>query len=507
MGGCCSYEISCGGKVIRHNVGRDYGGHREQEEIVYGDCGARIRIRGSSRFVSMYSQQGSKGINQDALTVWENFTGEKDMIFCGVFDGHGPLGHKVSHFIRDNLPSKLSSSIKVSQQKKFSKYYDACAPYRGTSNEDNQNMTLASWECNLIKTFQEMDEDVAQYINTDSFSSGTTAVTVIQQGDHLIIGNLGDSRAILCTRGENDQLTPVQLTVDLKPDIPSEALRIQNCEGRVFAAVEESQVYRVYMPDEDCPGLAMSRAFGDFCLKDYGLISVPEVFYRKITKQDEFVVLASDGDAFNNKSRKVPTQKLLTYLSAILSIEIDFFYIQESYYDEHIVKVSNFFFQIWDVLSNTEVINIVASAPRRSMAAKMLVRHAVATWRYKHPSAKVDDCAAICLFLTDQPPPPPSSNCPSDINSSLLSRHRKQLPPLPHGSKSIKLEDTDTCLDDGKSSVVDLGQDITEGGFRGLSQANSVSNSKQPRISRVVSRRQSTSSSSQYNIDGGVEVH
>lgn len=49
------------------------------------------------------------------------------------------------------------------------------------------------------------------------------------------------------------------------------------------------------MPDEDCPGLAMSRAFGDFCLKDYGVISVPDVFYRKITKQDLFVVLATDG--------------------------------------------------------------------------------------------------------------------------------------------------------------------------------------------------------------------
>jgi serine/threonine protein phosphatase PrpC len=49
------------------------------------------------------------------------------------------------------------------------------------------------------------------------------------------------------------------------------------------------------MPDDDCPGLAMSRAFGDFCLKDYGLIASPDVFYRRITEQDEFVVLATDG--------------------------------------------------------------------------------------------------------------------------------------------------------------------------------------------------------------------
>lgn len=49
------------------------------------------------------------------------------------------------------------------------------------------------------------------------------------------------------------------------------------------------------MPDEDCPGLAMARSFGDFCLKDYGLIAVPEVVFRKISNKDEFIVLATDG--------------------------------------------------------------------------------------------------------------------------------------------------------------------------------------------------------------------
>lgn len=39
----------------------------------------------------------------------------------------------------------------------------------------------------------------------------------------------------------------------------------------------------------------MSRAFGDYCLKDFGLISVPEVTRRHITVRDQFVVLASDG--------------------------------------------------------------------------------------------------------------------------------------------------------------------------------------------------------------------
>lgn len=68
-----------------------------------------------------------------------------------------------------------------------------------------------------------------------------------------------------------------------------------SCNGRIFALEEEPRVFRVWMPDEDCPGLAMARSFGDFCLKDYGLIAVPEVVFRKISNKDEFIVLATDG--------------------------------------------------------------------------------------------------------------------------------------------------------------------------------------------------------------------
>jgi serine/threonine protein phosphatase PrpC len=58
---------------------------------------------------------------------------------------------------------------------------------------------------------------------------------------------------------------------------------------------DEPDVARVWLPNSDSPGLAMARAFGDFCLKKYGLISVPKVTYRRLTVKDEFVILATDG--------------------------------------------------------------------------------------------------------------------------------------------------------------------------------------------------------------------
>ncbi|XP_062094946.1 probable protein phosphatase 2C 65 [Humulus lupulus] len=374
MGGCCS---------SKHNRRRGgyfgddffeekaYEDDDEEDDMRYGEKGARIRLRGSSTYTSMYTQQGRKGINQDAMTIWENFTGEKDMVLCGVFDGHGPYGHKVARHVRDNLATKLS---KVIDQSKFNscKYGDVdLAADRdlnnNTSDDNNKDkdshgnddnnsnvvLSLSSWEACLIKSFKEMDEDLSLDSTIDSFCSGSTAVTVVKQGDNLIIANLGDSRAILGTRGDRNQLITVPLTVDLKPDIPSEAERIKKCKGRVFAADEEPDVCRIWMPEDDCPGLAMARAFGDFCLKDYGLISIPDVSYRRLTPNDQFVVLATDG--------------------------------------------------IWDALTNSEVVKIVGSAKKRSSAAKMVVNRAVRSWRCKYPGSRVDDCAVVILFFNDQP--------------------------------------------------------------------------------------------------------
>jgi serine/threonine protein phosphatase PrpC len=74
-----------------------------------------------------------------------------------------------------------------------------------------------------------------------------------------------------------------------------EAQRIKECQGRVFALHDEPEVMRVWLPFDNSPGLAMARAFGDFCLKDYGVIAVPEVTYRRLTDRDKFIILATDG--------------------------------------------------------------------------------------------------------------------------------------------------------------------------------------------------------------------
>lgn len=77
-----------------------------------------------------------------------------------------------------------------------------------------------------------------------------------------------------------------------------ESERITRAKGKVFSSSDEPGVYRIWMPNGETPGgpgLALSRAFGDYFIKDYGLISEPEVTQRNITRDDQFVILATDG--------------------------------------------------------------------------------------------------------------------------------------------------------------------------------------------------------------------
>lgn len=350
-----------------------------------GEDGGRICGNGCSDIACMYTQQGKKGTNQDAMILWEKFNSKSDAVLCGVFDGHGPYGHMVSRKVRDSLPVLLSTQWVDSpngdqngnnenghvngntpEEELIEEYWCGQSDVEGKETIPEKYLPLKKA---ILKSFKLLDKELKTYPSIDCFCSGTTAVTLIKQGPDLVIGNVGDSRALLATRDENNSLVPVQLTIDLKPNLPREAARIEQFNGRVFALQDEPEVARVWLPHCDTPGLAMARAFGDFCLKDFGLISVPDVFYHRITDRDEFVILATDG--------------------------------------------------VWDVLSNKEAIDIVAAAPSRATAARALVDCATRAWKLKYPTSKTDDCAVVCLYLDQKH----THNLPKTIDKEVKKPH------------------------------------------------------------------------------------
>ncbi|XP_039024253.1 probable protein phosphatase 2C 72 [Hibiscus syriacus] len=316
-----------------------------------------IASLGIQRLGSLYTKQGSKGLNQDAAILYQDY-GMEGVAFCGVFDGHGKNGHVVSNMVRNRLPSLLLSQ-KNALEKIISADEKKCqAKVDKTDIKSIQSKGFLNWQEACISAFKLLDKEIMLQENLDCSTSGTTAVVVVRQSEDLVIANVGDSRAVLGTMTENG-IKAVQLTTDLKPGLPSEAERIRYCKGRVLALKEEPHIQRVWLPHEDSPGLAMSRAFGDFLLKNHGIIAVPDVFHHHLTPNDQFIVLATDG--------------------------------------------------VWDVLNNEQVATIVLEAENEQAASRAVVEAATASWKKNFPSSKVDDCTVVCLFL--QKKQKPSSLC------------------------------------------------------------------------------------------------
>ncbi|KAL4297527.1 hypothetical protein GQ457_12G031540 [Hibiscus cannabinus] len=282
---------------------------------------------------SLYTKQGSKRLNQDAAIFYQDY-GMEGGAFCGVFDGHGKNGHIASNMVRNRLPSMLLGQKNALEKIKTTSDEKNCQhQVAKTDTKSLPSKGFLNWREACISAFKVLDKEIMLQENLDCSTSGTTAVVVVRQSEDLVIANLGDSRAVLGTMTESG-IKAVQLTTDLKPGLPREAERIRNCKGRT------------------CP---MSRAFGDFLLKNHGIIAVPDVFHYQLTHNDRFIVLATDG--------------------------------------------------VWDVLNNNQVATIVMEAENEQAAARAVVEAATASWKKKFPSSKVDDCTAVCLFLQKKQKP------------------------------------------------------------------------------------------------------
>lgn len=71
MGACCTKDYMFGGHMPYDKDEGDSNVGEDGEEVRRGEYGAIVRLNGSSAFSSMFTQRGKKGINQDAMTVWE----------------------------------------------------------------------------------------------------------------------------------------------------------------------------------------------------------------------------------------------------------------------------------------------------------------------------------------------------------------------------------------------------------------------------------------------------
>ncbi|XP_027173701.1 probable protein phosphatase 2C 27 [Coffea eugenioides] len=180
--------------------------------------------------------------------------GEEAISLYGVFDGHD--GKDAAQFVRDQLPRVIVE--------------DADFPLE--------------LEKVVTRSFLKTD---AAFANScflkPSQSSGTTALTAMIFGRSLLVANAGDCRAVLSRRG-----VAIEMSKDHRPCCMNERMRIESLGG--------------YIVDDYLNGsLGVTRALGDWHkgLKegDKGgpLTAEPELKLLTLTKEDEFLIIGSDG--------------------------------------------------------------------------------------------------------------------------------------------------------------------------------------------------------------------
>eukprot|EP00933_Yihiella_yeosuensis_P048306 TRINITY_DN4441_c0_g11_i1.p1 TRINITY_DN4441_c0_g11~~TRINITY_DN4441_c0_g11_i1.p1 ORF type:complete len:370 (+),score=71.71 TRINITY_DN4441_c0_g11_i1:54-1163(+) len=245
---------------------------------------------------------GMRPKNEDQhlmLCDWCPIDGVAGSLFA-VFDGHG--GSAVSIIMSRLLARKLKTVLE--------------ADVDGAKAWESEVGRRAAVE----QAFLELDQHLATKAVSHSCGSTCTAAIVwrsrvddetlanepkaepsaeadLTDRYKVLVANLGDSRGLLVRRGDNGQLCQVVAeTEDHKPENPEEEKRIVSCGGFVRRSYHGMGPLRVN------GDLAVSRAFGDFRLKDHydlplekqKVSSMPDI-YEFPCKAGDTVILACDG--------------------------------------------------------------------------------------------------------------------------------------------------------------------------------------------------------------------
>ena len=191
--------------------------------------------------------RGYRDYMEDKSRVVQNINGDKNShLFC-LFDGHG--GVNVSQFLQDN----------------FYKYVKEMLP-------------MSNPQENFKELFNTVDNKIKD-LNLLNIGSTACVIYITKENGKKVLysANIGDTRSVLISSNDYKRLS-----YDHRATDTNEYNRIVQSGGIVFAG-------RVYGT------LMLSRAFGDWELKSYGVISEPHVTKININENDKYVIMASDG--------------------------------------------------------------------------------------------------------------------------------------------------------------------------------------------------------------------
>ena len=181
---------------------------------------------------------------EDYILSLNNFNKESFRhLFC-VFDGHG--GDETAKLCVKRYPEIFSECLLEN-------------PF--------------DYELALKNSFNIMDQEIEKIENKEI---GNTGTIVFINNEMLYCANIGDSSC--CLLGKENEF----ITIEDKCTNNNEKIRIEKEGGKII--------------DERINGiLEISRCFGDYDLKNKGLISEPHITKKLIDNNLDYCILASDG--------------------------------------------------------------------------------------------------------------------------------------------------------------------------------------------------------------------
>jgi len=232
-----------------------------------------------------YYPESLNKANQDAYIVKTQFNEKPNEHFFGVFDGHGQYGDWVSNFVRDNIIENFQSMLSMKKGNVDEAFTQAC-----------------------LFTDQQMH-------CTKDRLSGTTLVAAYMKGKTVHIANIGDSRAVLASRGDG-KLYATALTHDQTPYRRDERERCKKTGCRVMN-MDQLEGYeemhdnwdvelgeeiddggdppRIWHGSKNLPGCAFTRSLGDQVAIPWGVFAEPELATHDLSEKDQMLIIASDG--------------------------------------------------------------------------------------------------------------------------------------------------------------------------------------------------------------------
>merc|ERR1712137_140732 len=163
---------------------------------------------------------------------------------------------------------------------------------RETHIQDAISTSISKTQNLLLEQAQTKETHVQEY--------GTTAIIgVLWSGQNLTVANVGDSRAILI-RKQNNEFRCIEMSEDHSLNRKEERNRIFLKKGKIVGQIKNRRVIPSVndYSQEDISkhklALNMSRSLGHLILSNYGVSSTPDM-KTIIIEDGDYLVLASDG--------------------------------------------------------------------------------------------------------------------------------------------------------------------------------------------------------------------